>query len=160
MTSPAVRGDAQDDAAGRRIRSATGHPGVRLPTGWSGNPNFALVLGPQAAKMLHCNMITPTWSASLLLALEDLAAEVLHARRKLDLAYLGGLCYCEIRPWAGCADERRLAELSWALCIQGLPLDKVAFLSQIDLLIEELEHTCERAGLPDVAGSLRHARLR
>lgn len=117
--------------------------------------------GPQASKMLHCNMTTtPPWSDSLLLALEDLAAEVLHARRKLDLPHLATLCYCEVRPWARCADERCLAELSWALCTQSLPLDKTEFLSKIDFLIEELEHTCERAGLPDVAGSLRIARLR
>ncbi|MBT2327001.1 hypothetical protein J7E62_32425 [Variovorax paradoxus] len=84
----------------------------------------------------------------------------MHARRNLDLPHLATLCYCGIRPWARCADERRLAELSWALCTQRLPLDKAAFLGQIDLLIEELEHTCERAGLPEVAGSLRDARTR
>lgn len=128
--------------------------------GWSGHPNFTLDVGPQALRMLHCNMTASTLSGSLLFALEDLAAEVLHARRDLDLAQLATLCYCEMRPWARCADERRLAELSWALCIQRPPLDKAAFLGQIDLLIEELEHTCERAGLPDAADSLRHARMR
>jgi hypothetical protein len=108
--------------------------------------------------MLHCSMTTSTLSASLLLALEDLAAEVLHARRKLDLPRLATLCYCEIRPWARCADERSLAEMSWALCTQSPPLNRVAFLSQVDSLIEELEHACERAGFADVAGSLRDAR--
>lgn len=130
-----------------------------LKPGWGGNSNLVLDLGAQASRMLHCNMTNSTCSHQLLLALEDLAAEVLHARRRLDLAQLATLCYCEIRPWARCADERLLAEMSWALCIQCLPLDKAAFLNQVDLLIEELEHTCERAGLPEVAGSLRHARV-
>lgn len=108
--------------------------------------------------MLHCNMNYPALSDSLLLALEDLAAEMLRARRSLDLPRLATLCYCEVRPWARCANEQCLAELAWVLCTQRLPLDKAAFLSQIDLLIEELEQTCERAGMQDVAGALRLAR--
>ncbi|CAN7754558.1 hypothetical protein LJR175_006853 [Variovorax sp. LjRoot175] len=131
-----------------------------LATDWSEHPNFKLDDRSRAFRMLHCSMNTPALYGSLLLALEDLSAEVLHARRGLDLPRLAALCYCEIRPWARCADERRLAELSWALCTQRLPLDKAAFLNQIDLLIEELEQICERAGIQDVAGALRLVRMR
>ena len=121
--------------------------------------NFALDAHEQPLKMLHCSMISSTLSVGLFHALQDLAAEVLHARRDSDLPHLATLCYCEVRPWARSAGEQRLADLSWALCTQDLPLNRTIFLEQIDLLIEELEHTCKRAGLEEVSGLLRAARM-
>ena len=109
--------------------------------------------------MLHCNMSEPTMSVNLRICLEDLAAEIAHSRRRADLGHLAALCYCEVRPWARRAGEARLADLSWALYTQGLPLDKTAFLGQIDCLIEELEHVCLRTGIDQAATSLRQARL-
>ncbi|WP_157730721.1 hypothetical protein [Variovorax sp. HW608] len=90
--------------------------------------------------------------------LEDLAAEIGHARRHMDLGHLAALCYCEVRPWARYAGESRLADLSWRLAIQPLPLDRAEFLAQIDGLIEELEEACMRAGVDTAANTLRRAR--
>jgi hypothetical protein len=104
-------------------------------------------------------MSNPDTTASLRFRLEDLAAEIAHARRRRDLGHLAALCYCEVRPWARHAGESRLADLSWALCIQQLPLDRTVFLAQIDCLIEELEQTCTRAGIEQAATSLRMARM-
>lgn len=108
--------------------------------------------------MVHCNMNDEAVTDPLRTRLEDLAAEIEHARRRLDLGHLAALCYCEIRPWARCAGESELADLSWKLCTQKLPLDRTSFLAQIDHLIEELEQTCMRAGIEQAANSLRIAR--
>lgn len=108
--------------------------------------------------MLHCNMNNESVTGQLRIRLEDLAAEIEHARKRLDLGHLAALCYCEIRPWARRAGESELAELSWRLCTQQLPLDKTSFLAQIDHLIEELERACMRAGIEQAATSLRTAR--
>ena len=108
--------------------------------------------------MLHCSMNDESVTDRLRDRLEDLAAEIGDARRRMDLGHLAALCYCEIRPWARRAGERRLADLSWRLSMQPLPLDRAAFLAQIDRLIEELEQTCARAGIEMAANTLREAR--
>jgi len=108
--------------------------------------------------MLHCNMNDESVTGQLRDRLEDLAAEIGHARKDMDLGHLAALCFCEVRPWARRAGERRLADLSWRLSIQALPLDKTAFLAQIDRLIEELEQACARAGIDMAAVTLRQAR--
>ena len=108
--------------------------------------------------MLRCNMNDENVTGQLRDRLEDLAAEIGHARRRMDLGQLAALCFCEVRPWARCAGESRLADLSWRLAIQPLPLDRSQFLAQIDGLIEELEEACARAGVDTAANTLRHAR--
>lgn len=90
--------------------------------------------------------------------LEDLAAQVAHARRGQELGRLALLCYCEVRPWARSAKEERLAERAWTLSVQSVPTSRNAFLKKVDLLIAELEWACERAGLVDEAAILRLAR--
>ncbi|WP_143044884.1 hypothetical protein [Variovorax sp. YR216] len=90
--------------------------------------------------------------------LEDLAAEIGHARKRMDLGHLAALCFCEVRPWARRSGESTLADLSWRLSIQPLPLDRTTFLAQIDRLIEELEQACSRAGVDSAAITLRQAR--
>jgi hypothetical protein len=102
--------------------------------------------------MLHCTM--DTLSQSLMLGLEDLVADVSYARRREDLGRLALLCYCELRPWARQAQEKRLAELTWALSTSATPVTRTQFLQQVDLVIEELEEVCRRWGHARAAESL------
>lgn len=108
--------------------------------------------------MVHRNMNDQSVTVRLRDRLEDLAAEIGHARKGMELGHLAALCFCEVRPWARRAGEGRLADLSWRLSIQPLPLDRTAFLAQIDRLIEELEQICTRAGIGMAAATLRQAR--
>jgi hypothetical protein len=108
--------------------------------------------------MLHCSMTSTALTPTMRLRLEDLGAEIAHARKHADLAHLAALCYCEVRPWARCAGEKQIADLAWGLCIQPPPLNRVAFLDQIDRLIAELEESCMRAGIGPLAATLRSAR--
>jgi hypothetical protein len=111
-----------------------------------------------ARKMLHCTM--DTLSDSLLLGLDDLVADVSHARRREDLGRLALLCYCDLRPWARCAREERLAELTWALNTLAPPGSRALFLQRIDIVIQELEAICRRSGRTATAESLSAARRR
>jgi hypothetical protein len=83
----------------------------------------------------------------LRLGLEDLAGDLAYARRNSDLARLALLCYCEIRRWARLAGEEHLADLSGALVSEHPARDREAFLEQVDGVVIELEHVCERAGI-------------
>jgi hypothetical protein len=108
--------------------------------------------------MLHCTM--ETLSDSLLLGLDDLVADVSHARRREDLGRLALLFYCDLRPWARCAGAERLAELTWALSTRAPPSSRASFLQRIDIVIQELEDICRWAGKTTTAESLRAARRR
>lgn len=92
--------------------------------------------------------------------LEDLAGDMVYARRNADLGRLALLCYCEIRHWARLAGEQRLAELSCALVTEHPAGDRKAFLGQVDKVITELEHVCERAGVDQGSKSLQTVRSR
>jgi hypothetical protein len=81
-----------------------------------------------------------------------------YARRNEELGRLALLCYCEVRAWARRAHEEQLAELAWALCAQSVPSSRSAFLGQVDTVIDELEHVCQRANIPATATELRRAR--
>lgn len=86
--------------------------------------------------MLHCNM-----NADLTLqhGLEDLLADLRHARRSGDLGRLALLAYCEVRRWARKAGESDLAAHS-SLLITGSPHpSREVFLGRIDQLITQLE---------------------
>ena len=86
--------------------------------------------------MLHCNMDT---APSLQLDLEDLLADLQHARHRGDLGRMALLCYCEVRRWARKAGQAELAELSAAM-ITGSPHGSLeAFLDDIDGLVRRLE---------------------
>jgi hypothetical protein len=86
--------------------------------------------------MLHCNMKT---APSLQLDLEDLLADLQHARRSGDLGRMALLCYCEVRRWARKAGQAELAELSAAM-ITGSPHgSREAFLEDMDGLVHRLE---------------------
>jgi hypothetical protein len=86
--------------------------------------------------MLHCNMKT---APSLQLDLEDLLADLQHARRSGDLGRMALLSYCEVRRWARKAGQAELAELSAAM-ITGSPHgSREAFLEDMDGLVRRLE---------------------
>ncbi|MDM0084863.1 hypothetical protein QTI17_30120 [Variovorax sp. J31P179] len=95
---------------------------------------------------------------NLMLGLDDLVADVAHARRHETLGRLALLCYCELKPWARHAEEERLAQLAWALSTRALPGSRKLFLQRIDVVIQELEEVCRRAARTDAAELLAAAR--
>ena len=104
--------------------------------------------------MLHCNMPN---SSHLQLGLEDLLAELHHARRRGDLGRLALIAYCEVRRWARQAGEVELAEHS-SLMITGSPHgSREAFISAIDDLIHELELLVPRFQSACAAPGVHHA---
>ncbi|MDM0022487.1 hypothetical protein [Variovorax saccharolyticus] len=95
---------------------------------------------------------------NLMLGLDDLVAEVAHARRHETLGRLALLCYCELKPWARHAEEERLAQLAWALSTRGVPESRKLFLQRIDVVIQELEEVCRRSARTEAADLLLAAR--
>lgn len=86
--------------------------------------------------MLHCNM---NQELHLRLGLEDLLADLRHARRVDDLGRLAFIAYCEVRRWARAADEPEIAEHASELMTDHVPASRKLFLAQIDCLILELD---------------------
>ena len=86
--------------------------------------------------MLHCNMTT---SLSIQLGLEDLLADLHHARRHQELGRLALLAYCEVRSWARQAGEPDISEHSTQIFTQDPCVSKEEFLAKVDLLIAGLE---------------------
>ena len=76
---------------------------------------------------------------SLVLSLEDLLAELRHARRQGDLGRLALISYCEVRRWARDAGMPWLAEQSAAMVTQQPMATREAFLEHVDQLMFELE---------------------
>jgi hypothetical protein len=91
--------------------------------------------------MLHCNMST---SNSLQLCLDDLLADLRHARRRGDLGRLALIAYCDVRRWARQAGESGVAERSTAMFTGAPHASREAFLEQIDSLVLELEEVQSR----------------
>ena len=91
--------------------------------------------------MLHCNMSAPT---TLQLTLDDLLADLRHARRQDDLGRLALIAYCEVRRWARQAKESSIAAHSASMITEGPHASRDAFLAQIDDLIVELEQVRSR----------------
>jgi len=85
--------------------------------------------------MLHCNMNTLTQRN----ALEDMLADMRHARRKGDLGRLAFVAYCEVRRWARDAGKTAIAEHASELIVASPFASKSLFLEQVDSLIHELE---------------------
>lgn len=86
--------------------------------------------------MLQCNMNAAT---SLQLVLDDLLADMRHARRQGDLGRLALLAYCEVRRWARDAGETALAEHASRMVTGGPYASRGAFLADVDAMIHELE---------------------
>ena len=86
--------------------------------------------------MLHCTMD----SASITrLRLDDLLADLVHARRNGDLGRLALLAYCEVRRWARAAGEDELAGHATRLVLDSPQPNREAFLAEIDELICALQ---------------------
>lgn len=102
--------------------------------------------------MLRCNM--KYYSQNLKLGLEDLLADLWHARRSGDLGRLALLSFYEVRRWARMAEEHGLAEYSSVLVTRSPYADRESFMADIDRLIAELErllnaHAADVWPLPD-----------
>jgi hypothetical protein len=92
--------------------------------------------------MLRRNMYAK--QPSLQLCLEDLLGELQHARRHQDMSRLALLSYCEVRRWARQAGETDPADRSTDLITRSPPASRDQFMSEIDALIQALEHTHAR----------------
>jgi hypothetical protein len=86
--------------------------------------------------MLHCTMNT---SPAIQFGLEDLLADLHHARRNNDLGRLALLAYCEVRGWARQAGKLDIAESAMAMFTENPCVSKAEFLAKIDRLIATLE---------------------
>ena len=91
--------------------------------------------------MLRCNM---TASLSLQLGLDDLLADLQHARRCNELGRLALLAYCDVRCWARQAGEIDVAEHSSAIFTEHPHATREDFLKQVDHLISELQRARPR----------------
>jgi hypothetical protein len=99
--------------------------------------------------MLHCNIASiMNISPSLQLDLEDLLADLQHARRSGDLGRMALLCYCEVRRWARKAGQADLAAVSAAMITGSPHASRQAFLDDMDKLVQRLEALQPAAGLP------------
>jgi hypothetical protein len=85
--------------------------------------------------MLHRTMN----AAVTQIALDDLLADLWHARRTGDLGRLAFVTYCEVRRWARSAGETALAEHASEMIIASPHASRVHFLEEVDALIRELE---------------------
>ena len=85
--------------------------------------------------MLHRNMKTE----DLRLSLEDVLADLWHARRNHDLGRLALLSYCDMRRWARVARREGLAQRSHDLVLSCPYASRERFLSEVDALIAEAE---------------------
>lgn len=71
--------------------------------------------------------------------LEDLLADLNHARKRGDLGRLAFVSYCDVRRWAREAGREVLAEQATRLITETPHQSRDDFLMQVDQLIESLE---------------------
>ena len=100
--------------------------------------------------MLHCNM---TAAAILQLSLDDLLADLRHARRQGDVSRLALLAYCEVRRWARQAGEVDIAEQAAAMITETPYASRQSFLERIDGLIADLDRVRSGFDKADTAAS-------
>ena len=103
--------------------------------------------------MLHCNMNT---DQSLQLSLDDLLADLGHARRQGDLGRLALIAYCEVRRWARHAGEAQIAEHASEMITASPHANREDFLAHIDEMMRELSAARSRldAATPTPRASL------
>ena len=75
----------------------------------------------------------------LRLSLEDVLADLWHARRSGDVGRLALLSYCDVRRWARVAHHEQLARHSQQLVLDCPYANREEFLSAVDRLIAETE---------------------
>jgi hypothetical protein len=78
-------------------------------------------------------------SIAIQLGLEDLLADLNHARRSQELGRLALLAYCEVKNWARQAGQPDIADLAITIFTQTPCMSKEEFLAKIDSLIATLE---------------------
>ena len=108
--------------------------------------------------MLHCNMNMPV---NLQLGLDDLLAELHHARRGGDLGRLALIAYCDVRRWARQASEFDIARQSLGMFTEEPHASRDVFLYKVDVLLQALQQVQlrlqpELAPLPFTARSAAH----
>jgi hypothetical protein len=86
--------------------------------------------------MLQCNM---TSALGIQLGLEDLLADLHHARRQGELGRLALLASCETRSWARQAGKTDISDKACRMFIQQPCVSKDEFLGKVDELITILE---------------------
>jgi hypothetical protein len=95
--------------------------------------------------MLQCSM----HADRLKLSLEDVLADLWHARRQGDFGRLVLLAYSDLRRWALAAGQQVLAQHSREFVLSCPYPSRHEFLSEIDRLIDEAERA--HASLPSSA---------
>jgi hypothetical protein len=85
--------------------------------------------------MLQRNMDQP---ARLGLDLDDLLADLQHARGQGDLGRLALVAFCDVRRWARHAGQREIADLAAAMFSGNPHPSRAAFLDAVDRLIAAL----------------------
>jgi hypothetical protein len=86
--------------------------------------------------MLHCNM-EPAMDSQW--GLDDLLADLQHARKHGDLGRLAFVSYCDVRRWAREAGRSVLADQASRLITDSPHQSRDDFLNQVDALILALE---------------------
>lgn len=87
-------------------------------------------------------------SSPIQLGLEDLLADLHHARRSQQLGRLALLAYCEVKAWARQAGKPDIADGATRMFTQTPCVSRGEFLSNIDTLIATLEchsESCQKA---------------
>lgn len=80
-----------------------------------------------------------TNSLGIQLGLEDLLADLHHARRNRELGRLALLAYCEVRGWARQAGKPDIADSATRMFTENPCVSKDEFLAKVDRLITTLE---------------------
>ncbi|MCF8167267.1 MAG: hypothetical protein K9J77_01460 [Rhodoferax sp.] len=73
------------------------------------------------------------------LGLEDLLADLQHARRENQLGRLALLTYCEVRNWARRAGKHDIADGATRMFTENPCVSKEEFLAKVDTVIATLE---------------------
>jgi hypothetical protein len=80
-----------------------------------------------------------TTSSAIQIGLEDLLADLHHARRSEQLGRLALLAYCEVKTWARQAGKPDIADGATRMFTQTPCVSRDEFLSNVDSLIATLE---------------------
>ena len=105
--------------------------------------------------MLHRTMTN--LSESLRLGLEDLLADLWHARRTDDQGRLALLFFSDVRRWARMADRQGLAQRASDMVTACPHASRASFIAQADGLIAELEGALGDADGQPSSQSFQHA---
>ena len=92
-----------------------------------------------------CCMLQRTMDTTdLKISLQDVLADLWHARREGDLGRLALLSYCDVRRWARIAHREGLAQRSRDLVLSCPHATRAHFLAEVDALIAEAERALQQ----------------